>query len=572
MLWLAAIIFLRALSFWLYTDWHLFVVIDICVLASLVSVLLKNQVSIAVTAWRLLKRQDYRRQKLQFNLAIGSDIIRLIGSMFSFFWFFRWAQANFDYTQMNPSQSDWAYLDAYILCSLLAYLMNAKRLSRLLEKIQFSSGRQALIHFVIAIFVGGFLLMMPFSIQDHQSISLVDAFFLSVSALSVTGLSPVDISLVLSDWGMLILLVLIQLGGLGVVMLTLGILVATSKRLSMNSVFLGQGNFAINNIGDVQRFLGRTVAITFVIEAIGALLLYLSFPKDLPNRVFSSIFHSISAFCNAGFSLYSNSVQNPVFLDGGIFILCVLIILGGIGFPVMIEIGKMVNRRRLSINLLTPQSRLAINVTSILLLSGTCLFFIFESINPASPLSLFDKLLNSFFYSVSSRTAGFGLFPLDKMSEAFQFFFIILMIIGACPSSTGGGVKTTTLGVLFATVKSVLLGRDQTLIYDRAVPLEVIRKALAIIFLYLSFAGVSLLVLIITEKSSVIGLLAEVVSALSTVGSSLNVTPQLSVIGKLVIMLLMLIGRFGILSLVSAGFGDGSKSKLKYPEDQFTVG
>lgn len=572
MFWFLIIFLLNIAGFWLNQHQYYFVSIDVCVLLSLGSLFLNNQISIAITAWSLLKREDYRRQKLQFNLAIVSDIFRLFSFVFAILWFLRWYRADSDIGLGTPHQHDLAYLNAFLLCTILSYIMDAKRLSRLLQKVQFTSGRQALIHFIIVIFVGAFLLMMPFSIQHNQTISLIDAFFLSVSALSVTGLSPVDISTVLTGWGLFILLILIQLGGLGVVMLTIGLSVATSKRLSMNSIFLGQDNFLIKNIGDVRKFLVQVVAITFAVEFIGAFLLYISFPLNLQNRVFSSIFHSVSAFCNAGFSLYASSAHDSAFTNGGIFILCVLIIMGGIGFPVIIEIGKMINHRKFSMNVLSPQTLLAVKASTFLLFSGALMFFVFDSLDTSSSLSIGERLLNSAFYSVSSRTAGFSLYPLDKMSEAFQFLFIILMVIGASPSSTGGGIKTTTVGILYATVKSVVLSRDQTVIYGRSVPLDVIRKSLAIIFLYLGFAGIALMILIITENLTIIELITETVSALSTVGSSLNVTARLSVFGKIVIMLLMLIGRFGILSLVMNSLEKDKKSFLKYPEDNFNIG
>jgi trk system potassium uptake protein TrkH len=385
-------------------------------------------------------------------------------------------------------------------------------------------------------------------------------------------LSPVDISQVLTQWGQFILLLMIQLGGLGIIMVTAVFSYAANSRLSLNSMQLGQTTFGTHHAGEIPRFLSRVVYVTLFFESLGVLLLYYSLPEGYPNRLFCAIFHSVSAFCNAGFSIFPNNLQASPFFGGGIVVICLLIMIGGLGFPVLFDIQQVFLQRKVAYERLSPHSKLSLVVTFILFVGGAGLFFLFEITHLSSGLDFFSSLQQSIFYSITARTAGFNMLPVENFHTSAQLFLMLLMLIGASPASTGGGIKTTTVGVLFATVYSTIVNKNQTVVFRREIPYQVVKKSLSIVIIYFLIAGLALTVLTITEQRSSFELGFEVISALSTVGLSLGVTPHLSFLGKLIIMFLMLFGRLGILTIVLVGFSHAKPSRIRYPEDDFYVG
>lgn len=525
-----------------------------------------------LNARQIFTQRKYKKISLKLNLQLVSGLFKLISILFWGLWVNRWFEADFQLRSVWPQLIQLSILDGLLLTSGLSLLIETQRINHFFLKAKINSAKQVFIHFILALLSGGLLLVVPFSLNEGQSLSLVDAFFIAGSALSVTGLTPIDISQVLSFYGHIILLVLIQLGGLGVMVLTAGLSAVLYQRLSLKSIMAHQDAFGLKKLGEVSSFLPKVIAITFGIEIIGAFFIYIQLPHDLPNRFFSALFHSISSFCNAGFSLYSNNLYQSPFGTGSLIVICLLIILGGLGFPLMLELIERWNTETFKWRRLSPQTQISLIMTAGLLFLGSLVLFIFDSFHKTSNLDILTSLGQSLFYSISSRTAGFNLVPVEQFHISVQLMIILLMFVGANPSSTGGGVKTTTIGLLLATVKSTLFGQKQTIIAGRAVSFDNVRKALSIIVLYIFTAAMAIGVLTFTEKIEFIGLVFEVVSALSTVGLSLSVTSELTEFGKIIILFLMLFGRIGILTVVALGLDLQKSGYVQYPEEDFTVG
>lgn len=572
MVWLLALLIIRIVyPMTSDSDWKSLIV-DAGLISSLIYLARSHQISRALEAWNVLKSKHHDIMRRQLNLALTSDLLRLISLPFAGMWLWRWRDGWMGIFENRPSAREFNYVDAFLFCLFLAYLLDTEKFRQSLLKMQMTSGRQVLIQYTAAILAGTFLLEMPMSLNPGQSLSIIDALFVTVSALSVTGLSPVDVSAVFSLHGQVILLGLIQLGGLGIVLITAGFSFMTYKRLSMNSILLGREMYNTCRTGEVPEFLTRVVALTLSFELLGAVSLYFNLPHDTPNRIFTAIFHSVSAFCNAGFSTFSTGLHETPFSIVGVITICFLIILGGMGFPILLDIWTSLQKRDRHFRILSPHARLTLYVMTLLLILGPIVFFILETLRPTAELNLWTRLGQSLFYSISSRTAGFGMIPLDTFHPSALFWIILLMAIGANPSSTGGGIKTTTVGVLISAVIRTIQGHRQTTFNGRAIPLATMSRALTVVALYLFVAGVAIMLLVITERAHPFSVAFEVFSALSTVGLSLGITAQFSVFGKITLMFLMLFGRIGILSFLLAGIGRTTPSKVKYPEDDFFVG
>ncbi len=546
--------------------------LDVSVFACLIYLFRSNQLARAIEAWYFLRRKSNHIMRRQLSLALASDLLRLISLPFAGMWLWRWVKG-FEYVMTTaPTVRQFNHVQAFLFCLLLAYVLDTAKFRRWLYKMHMTSGREVLFQYSAAVITGTFLLLMPFSLNPGKSLAVIDSMFVTVSALSVTGLTPIDVSGTFSRTGMIILLMLIQLGGLGIVLITAGFSIMTFRRLSMNSILLGREMYSTARAGELPDFLTRVITTTLLVEIMGSVAIYLSLPKNMPDRLFFSVFHAVSAFCNAGFSTASTGLlDTPLYIPGMVTI-CMLIILGGLGFPIMFDLWNSIVRRERSVYLLTPHAKLTLLVMAVLLVLGPTLFFLLESLRPSADITLGHKIANSVFYSISARTAGFNMFLIDSFNTSALFWLILLMAIGANPSSTGGGIKTTTIGVIYAAVICSIRGFNQTTFAGRAIPIIVISRALTVISLYFFIAGLALIILVTTERAPPFALAFEVVSALSTVGLSMSVTPQLTVVGKLIIMFLMLFGRIGILTFVLAGIGKTRTTKIRYPTDDFFVG
>jgi trk system potassium uptake protein TrkH len=430
-----------------------------------------------------------------------------------------------------------------------------------------------LLSYLIVIFLGGFLLWLPVS-NPGLKISFLDTLFTATSALCVTGLNVVDTG-AYSFVGQILILILIQAGGLGITTFSVWLFLSLSRDVGFQSRFFIQATFSRHPTDQLRQLLRLIFRFTFLIEGIGALLLFSYWIQkySLPKALYLSIFHSISAFCNAGFSLFSDNLMK--FQDSLTLNLTVagLIILGGIGFPVVYELVEMRKRKAQGLRVrISLNSRLVLVTTFLLIFGGTLLLYGIEYNNSLKGHSVFQGLLVAFFHSVSARTAGFNTIDLNVFTNAVLLILIILMFIGASPGSCGGGIKTTTLALLGGLFWNRLQGKVRVSLYKRTLPEEVISRVMAL------FALSCVLVLIITtlilmvEKGRLVDILFEVVSAYGTVGLSLGVTPSLAPVSKLLIILTMFLGRVGILSLGYALAKREDPHSVLYGEEGVMVG
>ncbi|MEG0068983.1 TrkH family potassium uptake protein [Cetobacterium sp.] len=448
-------------------------------------------------------------------------------------------------------------------------------ISRLLMPIKrLSFSRKLILLFFTAIVFGSILLYMPFSLQEGQNISFLTAVFTITSAICVTGLSVIDISKVLSFQGQLILLLFIQLGGLGVMTFSSLFFLLIGKKMSYKERELIKEERNAESSGEIVDFIKKIVIIVLLIEIVGAFFLTLEFLKEFKfsTALYYGIFHSISAFCNAGFALFSNNLEN---YHGSILMnmtIAYLIILGGIGFSVINSVLMAVRR---DVKRFTLTSKVAILVSMFLTFVGMVLFFLLEYKNPTTigNLSFFDKILSSFFQSVTTRTAGFNTVPMATLKPATVFMFCILMFIGASPGSTGGGIKTTTIGVIVLYVIGVVQGREHINVFNRRISWDILNRALAILVISIIYVSiVTMLVMTIEDGIGFEKVAFEVVSAFGTVGLSLGITANLSPLSQILIIITMFIGRLGPMTFALALGKKKIKQSLRYPKENILVG
>ncbi len=434
--------------------------------------------------------------------------------------------------------------------------------------------------FAGAILVGSVLLRSPFA--HREGLSWIDAIFTAVSATCVTGLTVVDTGNSYTAAGQSIILVLIQLGGLGIMTFTSLAIVAAGRSLSLSDrLAVGRSLLQDPRIS-IGRFLRRVVTFTVIIELLGAGLLWLCSPVHFSP--FSAVFHAISAFCNAGFSLNSDNLAGSVddLLVNGIIM--ALIILGGVGFVVLVEGQELVLRRLRGQEFprVSDHFRIVVQTSVFLVVAGAGFFFFAESVHPNADLPESQRLLSSLFHSVSARTAGFNTIPVGQMTNVSLLFLMVLMFIGGAPGSCAGGIKVTTFRVLAAFVWARMRGRRQvTMSGHFAVSRGTVDRAVTLLFLALVLIAVSTLILDFSEGGRVphpqargqfLEILFEVVSAFGTVGLSTGLTPGLSVVGKIVLIILMFVGRLGPLVLMTALHEMQAEIRYALPEQELNVG
>ena len=432
--------------------------------------------------------------------------------------------------------------------------------------------------FVLAICIGAFFLMLPIASRGNP-LSLVDALFTATSATCVTGLTVVDTGSSLSLFGQIVVLILIQAGGLGIMTISTMFLIAMGKRPSIKDVVAVQDSLAFKADRSFHFILRNVALLTAIAEAIGviALFFYFLLKAHFPvaKALYFSIFHSISAFCNAGFSLFPESFihfQKSFFLN---IVICLLIITGGIGFIVLAEI-----KEKKSFSLLSLHSKLVLTTTLILIVCGTILITAMEWKNTMSYMSFPYKVLAGFFQSVTARTAGFNTLPIKEMANETLFLLILLMFIGASPGSCGGGIKTSTFATIILMGISRLKGYESPQIFRRSISKETTAKAISIVMISMLVISAGLMLLLITEAGGVpypksrgifLELMFETVSAFGTVGLSTGITPYLTCMGKIILICIMLIGRVGPLAIAMA-ISRQEVKKYHYAEESIMVG
>lgn len=425
--------------------------------------------------------------------------------------------------------------------------------------------------FAILIIIGGFLLSLPVFSKSGKATNLIDSFFVAASASCVTGLTTVNTAEYWNIYGHILLMILIQIGGLGVMTLATFFPLLLRKKIGLKSRKILKEQMNIESLNGIMKLFKYVLIFTFIVEFIGAFLLSLRFVPiyGMGKGWWYSIFHSISAFCNAGFDLLGDSIyplRNDLLVN---ITLMGLVVIGGLGFMVTAEIFKKRNFKKLTVH-----SRLVLIISGVLLVLGALVFFLIER-QAGGVLykeSLRNSLIQSSFQSVSARTAGFYSVDLSKIKSASVLFLIILMIIGGSPGSTAGGLKTTTFGVLILSTISMIKNEDEVTVFKREIDPKTIRKALAIIMVYIGLIFTVIFILSLSENFSIIDISYEVSSAFATVGASRGITANLSNLGKILLTISMYLGRIGPMTMAYS-LGLKSKTKyIRYPEANISIG
>jgi len=434
--------------------------------------------------------------------------------------------------------------------------------------------------FLAFITVGTVLLMLPFSLADGQWGDFVVALFTSTSAVCVTGLIVVDTGTHFSTFGQVVILLLIQMGGLGYMTANTLLLLVLRRRLRLRDKLAIQQALDKEGLSGAGNLVKSIIAMTLLFELTGMFFMLPVFAEDYGFREGSwlALFHSISAFNNAGFSLFPDSLTRYATSIPINLVISWLIIFGGIGYQVIMEMFVWLRDRlegRPERVVFPLNFKVVVSTTVVLLLVGTLAFFAVEYHNPGTTAGygFGDRLILAWFQSVVARTAGFNTVDYDAMTQSGLFITIALMFIGASPGGTGGGIKTTTLRVLYSCTKAVLQGKQEVLCYRREIPMSLILKAVAVLFGSVVTVILSTILISVTDPNiQFIDTLFEAVSAFATVGLSTGITAAVTVWSKLVLISTMFIGRVGILLLMSALLGDPSPSAVRYPEENLLVG
>jgi trk system potassium uptake protein TrkH len=430
--------------------------------------------------------------------------------------------------------------------------------------------------FAAVIFLGATLLNMPMSSADGRSIGFIDALFTSASAVCVTGLVVVDTSVYWSIFGKTVILLLIQVGGLGIMTMATLIAFMLGKRITLKDRLLMQEEMNSATLQGIVLLTKRVLILTLFIEFFGGLILSFFFIKDfgLLTGIWFAVFHSVSAFCNAGFDLFGDSLVRYVNHPGVSLTIMFLFVIGGVGFYVIMDI---IQKKKFKNYML--HTKMVILITISLIIFGFFAVFILEYNNPDTlgSLPFSGKILSSLFLSTTPRTAGFNTIDTASITLPTTFLIIVLMFIGGSPGSTAGGVKTTTVGIIFIAISRLVMGYEDAEIFSRRIPIRLILRAVAVVGIAMLIILTATLVLLITEKSmgfSFIDILFEVASAFGTVGLSRGVTSELTVGGRVLITIVMFVGRLGPLTLAFGIAQREHKNKgyYRYPEGKILVG
>lgn len=423
------------------------------------------------------------------------------------------------------------------------------------------------------IVIGAILLMLPFSSRSGQLTSFINSLFTSTSSVCVTGLVVVDTWNHWNYFGQSIILILIQVGGFGYMTMATILLMALGRRIGLRERLLIGESVGLPRIGGAVRLIRNIVIFTLGVEALGAALLYIRFSMKYSTgiAIWRSVFQSVSAFNNAGFDLFGGFHSLTGYQNDYLVLLTTafLIILGGLSFLVIEDV--FVTRK---FNRLALDTKMVLTVSVILLILGTVVIFVTEYSNPGTlgAMSLPEKILNAFFQSATSRTAGFSAIGTGNMTNYALFFTMLLMFIGGASGSTAGGIKVNTFGLIIASIWSAIRGKEYPAAFNRELDFSQIIRALSLLVISLGVVAVIVFILNITEKVSFLKLLFETVSAFGTVGLSTGITPNLTVTGRALIILTMFIGRLGPLTLTVALVRSRHSSIYRHPKGVVRIG
>ena len=434
-----------------------------------------------------------------------------------------------------------------------------------------SSFQIIILGFAGVIVLGALLLMLPIATQNGAVTPFSKTLFTATSAVCVTGLVVFDTASYWSGFGQLIILIMIQIGGLGVISVASFLSMLAGRKISLMQRQTMQNALSAPQMGGIVKLTRFIFLVSFAIEGIGALLLMPVFMTKYGIRgIWMAVFHSVSAFCNAGFDLMGNQTGQysslTSFAGSGYvtLVICLLIMIGGIGFLTWKDIAVKKTRFKEY----SMQTKVILVTTAILIVIPSVFFFFSDFAN--EPLK--DRICMSVFQAVTPRTAGFNTADLNKMSDAGRSVMMLLMLIGGSPGSTAGGMKTTTIAVLFANAIAVFRKRQNANCYGRRIDDSTVKNASAILFMYVFFSMLSAIIISITDGISMQMGMFETFSAIGTVGLTLGITPTLSAVSRFVLILLMFFGRVGGLTIIYAAFSQKDASTLKYPMENITVG
>lgn len=432
--------------------------------------------------------------------------------------------------------------------------------------------------FLFVIILGSVLLSLPISSANGKGVPYVDALFTATTATCVTGLVTLPTVSTWSVFGQVVILLLIQIGGLGVITVGAGMMMILQRKINMNDRIIISDSLNMNFIGGIVKFVKKVILFTFITELAGALLYMTVFVPEFGIKgIWVSVFTSVSAFCNAGIDIISENSLCGYTLNPIINITTILlIILGGIGFVVLFDLTRLIkNKKRKGLKFLSLHSKIALSVTGFLILFGTVLILIFEYNNPDTlgGYTFFEKIMVSLFQSVTLRTAGFASIAQECITDATAFISMLLMFIGGSPAGTAGGIKTVTFFVLLASTAAVIKNKRTVDVFDRQISTEIIKRCVAVFAVSLLTVIGSTILLIIFNGGEFLDILYETISAAATVGLSRNYTSTLNAIGKIIITLTMYLGRVGPISLAFAFSVNKSKENLiENPVEEISVG
>jgi trk system potassium uptake protein TrkH len=466
---------------------------------------------------------------------------------------------------------------------LLKVFGRIRKLSAFVRSLTAHPARTVILSFVLVIVTGTILLMLPFTTPDGLGLSFVDSLFTATSAVCVTGLIVVDTATAFSIWGKLIILLLIQVGGLGIMILSFFMAFILRRSLTVEDKFLISYMTSEKDMRNLGRSIKNIINITLIIEGAGAVLLFLGFRTSLGTNLetlFISVFHSVSAFCNAGFSLFSDSLEGFKSHTLINLTVIVLIILGGLSFLVIMNlkgwlaagVPNLFKRKSFSVKGLSLNTRVVLLGTGILLGLGMLLIYALEHRYSLANLDLKTQYLAAFFQSVTTRTAGFNTISMSGLRNPTYLLMMIFMFIGGASGSTAGGVKINSIALFLAYVNSLLKEKREVTLFNYAVSKDLVLRALLILMFGLVSVLGAMLILSMTESAPFIQICFETVSAFGTVGLSAGITSALSIIGKYVIILLMFIGRIGPLTLLAAAAQRIRQVQIEYPTGEILVG
>ena len=449
------------------------------------------------------------------------------------------------------------------------------------KKLKLSTTQIILLSFLVTILIGSGLLALPISSASGEAVPYLDALFTATTSTCVTGLVTIPTVSTWSVFGQIVILLLIQIGGLGIITIMSGLMLLLNRKMGIDDRLLIQDAFNLNTMAGLAKFIKNVLIGTLIIEGVGAVLYMIVFVPDFGARgIWISVFNSVSAFCNAGIDIIAenslcNYATNPLIN----IVTSALIILGGLGYIVWWDVIRVVKSRspknRKIFRHLSLHSKIAITATAVLILVGAILIFIFEYDNPLTigKMSLFDKIQISLFQSVTTRTAGFATIPQENLTNASATVSIVLMLIGGSPVGTAGGMKTVTIAVLICSAFATIRNKNSVTLFGRRISEESIKKAVSVVVMFLTICAISTILLMATSNASPLDAVFETVSATATVGLSRNLTATLNTFGKLIIIVTMYFGRVGPISLaIALGSKNESQNVITEPTEDISIG